>query len=386
MPSTTSPSPAVTLLREATIHHHPIHYLDDQDQPVQTMSACTRLQFLPDHTILPRQTDTHIKKSAQDSNYTLDTLVFLVQHATLENSAYFKECREQHVDHVSIVDKRKIMDFLTGKIDTLPATVTEKRTRRGEEESTTSMTTTKKQKTIPTQQKTDPVNTQTVKRILANERELETRTSILQGTKSFDKLGELVKSSLFPTTKSQSRSQPRGVVPEKKQPKLSMEDKIPIVIVPAAPTAKLNLYNIKEFLQNERYVDAQELRASGEKKPEQVTIERKRSNGQTVVYHVVDSVSQFKQSDWDRVCCVLASGQQWQFKGWKWEKPLDVFSNVKGFYPKWSSDKVTGSAAEWAVNYMNIHRDRRYMDKAAVVDFWQKLDAFNAKQKPFLNY
>lgn len=90
------------------------------------MSACTRLQFFPDQTILPRQTDTHIKKSAQDSNYTLDTLVFLVQHAALENSAYFKECREQHVDHVSIVDKRKIMDYLTGKLDTLPATVTGK--------------------------------------------------------------------------------------------------------------------------------------------------------------------------------------------------------------------------------------------------------------------
>jgi hypothetical protein len=126
MPSTTSPSSAVTLLREATIHQHPIHYLDDQNQPVQTMSACTRLQFFPVQTILPRQTDTHIKKSAQDSNYTLDTLVFLVQHAALENSAYFKECREQHVDHVSIVDKRKIMDYLTGKLDTLPATVTGK--------------------------------------------------------------------------------------------------------------------------------------------------------------------------------------------------------------------------------------------------------------------
>lgn len=47
-----------------------------------------------------------------------------------------------------------------------------------------------------------------------------------------------------------------------------------------------------------RFVDAQELRVSGEKKPEQVTIERKKLNGRTVVYHVVDTVSNFKQSDW----------------------------------------------------------------------------------------
>lgn len=33
---------------------------------------------------------------------------------------------------------------------------------------------------------------------------------------------------------------------------------------------------------------------------------------------------------------------------------LTLLHLVKGFYPKWSSDKVTGPAAEWAVNYMNV--------------------------------
>lgn len=35
--------------------------------------------------------------------------------------------------------------------------------------------------------------------------------------------------------------------------------------------------------------------------------------------------------DRDRVCCVLVTGQQWQFKGWKWEKPVEVFThgNIK---------------------------------------------------------
>jgi parafibromin len=47
-----------------------------------------------------------------------------------------------------------------------------------------------------------------------------------------------------------------------------------------------------------RYVDAQVLREEGLKKPEKVTVERKKPNGQSVPYHVVDSVSNFKQSDW----------------------------------------------------------------------------------------
>lgn len=71
------------------------------------------------------------------------------------------------------------------------------------------------------------------------------------------------------------------------------------------------------------------MRSDGLKKPERVTVERKKANGQSVPYHVVDSVATFKQSDWDRVCCVFVAGQLWQFKGWKWEKPVELFSNGK---------------------------------------------------------
>lgn len=65
------------------------------------------------------------------------------------------------------------------------------------------------------------------------------------------------------------------------------------------------------------------------KKPERVTVERRKANGQVVPYHVVDSAANFRQNDWDRVVCVFVAGQQWQFKGWKWEKPLELFSNGK---------------------------------------------------------
>jgi hypothetical protein len=34
--------------------------------------------------------------------------------------------------------------------------------------------------------------------------------------------------------------------------KLSAKDKIPLIIVPAAPTAKFTLYNIKQFLEDQK--------------------------------------------------------------------------------------------------------------------------------------
>ncbi|ORX43559.1 CDC73-domain-containing protein [Hesseltinella vesiculosa] len=375
-------SSSLSLLRNFTIGKNDITLLNDKGEPTNVMSDCSSIQF-GDQGTFSRFTNTELKKTATDGQsdtYALDTLVFLLQHASSDNSAYFRECREQRVDHVSIVDKRKILDYLTGKVKDVPNIVTAKRPL--DDDATMSETDAIKRLKIAQDTK------ERVDRIIKREHELESRSSVLQGTKSFEKLSELVKSLLFSKSSNRLGKQQQAAQPisSRHHNKFSSEDKIPIIIVPAAPTAKLNLFNIKEFLQNEMYLDAQEIRASGEKKPDQVTVERRRPNGQIAVYHIVDSVSGLKQTDWDRVCCVVTTGQQWQFKGWKWEKPLDVFSHVQGFYPKWSSDKVIGTAADWAVHVLNIHRDRRYMDKAAVVDFWNKLDAFNSKCKPFLNF
>ncbi|CAO3653128.1 unnamed protein product [Cunninghamella blakesleeana] len=397
-------SPALLLLREYTSQDKPITLLNKDGQVVDKISACHNIKFDDDH-IYSRETDTHIKKSTANNDkptYRLDTLYFLLQHVREDNSTYFKECREQQVDHVSVVDKRKVIDYLTGKVNEIPF-ITSTGITTGDDGSQSTPTTHNKDtsnlndgvnntstgkrqledQTSAQKKLKSSSNKEFLKRIKAQERELINQTTILQGTKSFDKLGDQVKSILYSKENDKNANKTKT---QQNNKKLSAEDKIPIIIVPAAPTSKLNLFNIKDFLQNEKFVDAQELRASGEKKPEQVTIERKKLSGRSVVYHVVDSVTNFKQSDWDRVCCVLVTGQQWQFKGWKWEKPVEVFTHVKGFFPKWSSDKLSGGAAEWAVNVLNIHRDRRYMDKAAVVDFWQRLDSFNSQQKQFLNY
>lgn len=128
-----------------------------------------------------------------------------------------------------------------------------------------------------------------------------------------------------------------------------------------------------------RWIDPIELREKGLRKPEQVTVERKK-DGKTVVYHVVDNVKKFKPTDWDRVCCVIASGHEWQFDGWKYEKPSELFHRGKicksqssylqhltsltvfpvvGYYPKWKDDVITGPAAKWPVMPLDVSRTWR---------------------------
>ncbi|KAK4519131.1 uncharacterized protein ATC70_009363 [Mucor velutinosus] len=409
----------LSLLREFTISNKPVSLLDESGQSVTTISDAKTIQFNnDDKTAFPRDAPTNFKKTnaADNETYTLETLIFLVQNAQLDNSAYFKECRARGIEHVSIVDRRKILDYLTGKVNQSPnvtsANKQEKRSRKeaeggGDDVTMEDTSSIKKQKTTPL--KSDD-SIKLIKEVLAREREIMTRSSVLQGSKNFTHAINLARQlvlgkdvppagrsggtqkSAQPSTSRQKASS-NTVKPTMKSAaiaakghKLSSKDKIPLIIVPAAPTAKFTLYNIKQFLEDQAYVDSQELREEGLKKPERVTVERKKANGQVVPYHIVDSVSQFKQTDWDRVCCVFVAGQLWQFKGWKWEKPVELFSNVKGFYPKWNSDQINAPASEWAVTEINIHRSKRHMDRATVSQFWDALDSYNATHKPYLNF
>ncbi|KAG2199841.1 hypothetical protein INT46_002725 [Mucor plumbeus] len=400
-------SDPLSLLRESTISNKPVSLLDQSGETVANISDAKNIQFNKD-TTFPRDAPTNFKKTnaADNETYTLETLIFLVQNAQLDNSAYFKECRARGIEHVSIVDRRKILDYLTGKVDQSPnVSSTNKQEKRSRDDVTMEETSIKKQKVTPL--KSDD-SIKLVKEVLAREREIMTRSSVLKGSKNFTHAINLAKQLVLGkeippagrSNPSQKSAQPglsgqkppnaaakplKSAIAAKGQ-KLSSKDKIPLIIVPAAPTAKFTLYNIKKFLEDQIYVDSQVLREEGLKKPERVTVERKKPNGQVVPYHIVDSVSQFKQTDWDRVCCVFVAGQLWQFKGWKWEKPVELFSNVKGFYPKWNSDQVNAPASEWAVTELNIHRSKRHMDRATVSQFWDALDSYNATHKPYLNF
>jgi parafibromin len=60
-------------------------------------------------------------------------------------------------------------------------------------------------------------------------------------------------------------------------------------------------------------------------------VELKRHPGEvTSKYYVVDGVEalqKFGQDAWDRVICVVTTGQAWQFKPYKWQDPKVLFRN-----------------------------------------------------------
>jgi parafibromin len=95
-------------------------------------------------------------------------------------------------------------------------------------------------------------------------------------------------------------------------------------------------------------------------------------------YYVVDSVealSKFGADAWERVVCVMTTGQAWQFRPYKWNDPRTLFHHgnfcsllsctfqvltrqwiVRGVYVSWSNDPPNTKISDWNVANLKVKR------------------------------
>jgi parafibromin len=114
--------------------------------------------------------------------------------------------------------------------------------------------------------------------------------------------------------------------------KKGRDSRTPIIVIPAAPTSLLNMFNVKDFLQEYKFVSANDKKRAGAKREAEVLVQRKKESG-SVLYRVVDNPTKLSQPEWDRVVAVFVQGPAWQFKGWPWltadGSPVDIFARGK---------------------------------------------------------
>ena len=156
--------------------------------------------------------------------------------------------------------------------------------------------------------------------------------------------------------------------------------RVPIVIVPAAPSALLTLYNAKELLFNDNFVPSTEMKARGFNK--EPVIRATRPNG--AVYHLIDNPQRLRPEDWKRIVAVVVQGAEWQFKGWKWSDPLELFSKCLGFHFKYDDTKAEENVLKWNVHLLNVSKSKRHLDKTVAVEFWDFVDK-SLLAKPYLS-
>ena len=180
---------------------------------------------------------------------------------------------------------------------------------------------------------------------------------------------------------------PQTAGPVQQQKPGKKVSRTPIIIIPAAPKSLITMFNVKEILQDLKFVSTEEKRAAGTKRENDVLIQRRKEGGLTVPYRVLDNPGRLNNAEWDRVVGVFVMGQAWQFKGWPNDgRPVDILSKIAGFHLKWDEVNLEKNIANWAVTVIPLSRTKRHLDRAALLTFWEKLDKHMIKNKQHLRF
>ena len=109
---------------------------------------------------------------------------------------------------------------------------------------------------------------------------------------------------------------------------------------------------------------------------------------------LVDSPEQFKPDYWSRVVAVFTTGQVWQFRGYKWREPQELFGHVLGIYvgekglpipaevKGWGSSVKTFAVERWderahgAAVEQEVRQGRRWRDRETVEEVWRGIEAY----------
>jgi len=102
---------------------------------------------------------------------------------------------------------------------------------------------------------------------------------------------------------------------------------------------------------------------------------RRKEDGKTIQFKVVDNVSKLNREDWDRVVAVFAQGQSWQFRDWLWDgNPVEIFKKVKAFHIKWSGINLETNMSKWSVTVIELNQNKRHLDRARLLTLWDELE------------
>lgn len=99
---------------------------------------------------------------------------------------------------------------------------------------------------------------------------------------------------------------------------------------------------------------------------------------------LVESPENFKPDYWNRVVAVFTTGQSWQFKGYKWTSPAELFSRVLGVYVGWRNEGVPDGVRAWGRGVLPVGveywreaqgESQRWRDREVVEEIWSAIES-----------
>ncbi|KAI9446951.1 RNA polymerase II accessory factor [Russula earlei] len=396
-------------LRVAIGGKYEINPVNASGSPAGSLRTATHLNLSASVT-LPKNTPTRLRKvgsnatdpaSEPDGFFTLEAVYLAWSLRDMPGGEYMKQAREHGLlagTFVGLTERKSIVDWLRRTVTGLDSIVplTESTTPPGtpppsayrrppsSTHHTQALSSTSArshgdavQTASPSKRRyvPDVADMEVVKKIRQGEIELRDHNTVLRG----------IKNNNFSSVRNAYVAKLKGLKEAKKPgantpiPTQLTENMYPIIMISSSPTSLITMYNVRRFLQESIFEPSAEARAraaaEGNTRAEDlIPIDRERtmieSGGQARAsaqrYYVLDSVealNKFGADAWDRVVCVLTTGQVWQFRPYKWSEPRILFHHVKGIYVSWANDPPNPKVKDWNVTELKIDPHRRHVDK-----------------------
>lgn len=221
-------------------------------------------------------------------------------------------------------------------------------------------------------------------RIYAGERVLSDRNVVLRGAKAQDFSFVRKYSALFLKpqkaaagangTTSTSMVPNPAVRPGSKAPPGRRPE--PIILLSPSASSLIGMQNVKSFLSDGAYVPPSSSTASTGANLLHLTRTLPAISPKPLRFILVDSPENFRPDYWDRVVAVFTTGQQWQFKNYKWQNPAELFSRALGVYVGWTGEVVPDSVKGWGrgVLVRGLDKGARWRDREVVEEIWNAVE------------
>lgn len=303
----------------------------------------------------PPSTDKcNLSEPSGYKQYDCWTIIFFYKNHQKDHPTYLQLCSQMDDltswhDKVTFMDRKDLLDYILG-ITLQSAHIKQKDTSK--EALIFGFDLVEKRSKLSEDQKRDLESTKRIKLMQRTVNDTQNILSI-KSVKNFANIEKPAFAAFMNLKK----------IPKEVVKKVSKKEENHYIIVPAATQSLITLYNVKEFLIDQKYwslirfVHSDEIRNQGQKKPVKVVITRdpkKLSPEQISKFTVLDSIEELDPKEWDKVVACFASGQEWQFKGWKYTKPVDIFSRIKGFSLKFQDDPSQGLLNQWNVKQLQV--------------------------------
>ncbi|KAG7698717.1 hypothetical protein KL930_001495 [Ogataea haglerorum] len=308
--------------------------------------------------------------SGDKINHVLRTVYQCWLHRDSNTTEYISDCEGKNIPVVSFLERTELISYLNGSSETcayLQGAGPKAQTGGEKRKSTEEQGAAKKKREI------DPF----LREVLNNERNLIDHNRALQGTKPVD-FSSVAKECEYKIIRAaKQKTKAKGKVPEKSTASAG-KNKEPIIILSPSASAILNMSNVKEFLQDGRFTNTAD---AGHSTSNMLQIVRNSKRfDRRLKFLVVSNVEKFftKPEYWDRVVAVFTTGQEWQFKNYKYNQPSLLFQKVKGFYLYYNGDPIPDKIQQWNVQPIGIERTQRFKDRQTSEFLWESLERFMA--------